>query len=273
MPEPTYAFFHPRVVRTRRLSPTMLRVVLGGDDLTAVVNGGRDQRFKLFLPHPGQDVPVLPDVLDDRWYPRWRAMDPGVRGIMRTYTIRGTRQNPAEIDVDFALHGDRGPASRWAHQATPGDPVSVLAPVTEDNGGVDFRLPPGTDWVLLTGDETALPAVAAILEWLPAGLPAKVWLQVAHPDDRTPLPTAADADITWLLRPESPADAVRTAALPAGTPYAWLAGEAAGVRALRRHLVGERGFDRAAVTFTGYWRKGATEDELLTAAAAAEADA
>jgi hypothetical protein len=25
-----YAFFHPRVVRTRRLSPTPLRVVLGG---------------------------------------------------------------------------------------------------------------------------------------------------------------------------------------------------------------------------------------------------
>src|SRR5689334_3007237 len=90
-PAVPYAFFHPRVVRTRRLSPTLLRVVLGGEDLSAVVSDGRDQRFKLFLPQPGQDVPVLPDVLDADWYPRWRALDPAVRGIMRTYTVRGVR--------------------------------------------------------------------------------------------------------------------------------------------------------------------------------------
>ncbi|MBY8878517.1 siderophore-interacting protein [Streptomyces sp. PLK6-54] len=246
-----------------------MRVVLGGDDLAAVVNGGRDQRFKLFLPHPGQAAPVLPDVLDSQWYPRWRALDPGVRGVMRTYTIRGSRSEPPEIDVDFALHGDTGPASRWACRAAPGDRVSVLAPVTEDNGGVDFRLPEGTDWVLLTGDETALPAIAGILEWLPAGLPVRAWIQTGHPDDRTHLPTKADADVTWLLRPRSAVDAVRAADLPAGTPYAWIAGEAACVRALRRHLVGERGLDRRAVTFTGYWRQGTTEDDLLEAASAA----
>ena len=268
MPDTPYAFFHPRVVRTRRLSPGMLRVVLGGEDLAGVVNGGRDQRFKLFLPHPGQDAPVLPDVLDTAWYTRWRTLDPRVRGVMRTYTIRGVRQDPAEIDVDFALHGGTGPASRWACRAAPGDRVSILAPVTEDNGGVDFRLPEGADWVLLTGDETALPAVAAILEWLPAGLPVKVWLRIGHPDDRTPLPTKADADVTWLLRPDSPVDAVRAADLPAGAPYAWLAGEASCVRTLRRNLVGERGWDRRAVTFTGYWRQGTTEDDLLDAAAA-----
>ena len=271
MSETPYAFFHPRVVRTQRLSPGMLRVVLGGEELAAVVNGGRDQRFKLFLPHPGQDAPVLPDVLDAEWYPRWRGLDPAVRGVMRTYTIRGTRHDPPEIDVDFALHGDTGPASRWARRTVPGDRVALLAPVVEDNGGVDFRPPEGTDWVLITGDETALPAVASILEWLPDGLPAKVWLQVGHPDDRTPLPTKADADVTWLLRPASPVDAVRAADLPAGTPYAWIAGEASGVRALRRHLVGERGIDRKSVTFTGYWRRGTTEDDLLEAAAA-EAD-
>lgn len=31
------------------------------------------------------------------------------------------------------------------------------------------------------------------------------------------------------------------------------------VRAMRRHLVAERGIDRAAITFTGYWRLGKTE--------------
>ncbi|SDP27328.1 siderophore-interacting protein [Actinacidiphila guanduensis] len=273
-----YGFFHPRVVRTRRLSPTLVRVVLGCDELTGVVSGGHDQRFKLFLPQEGQDVPVLPDILDDSWYPRWRALDPGVRGIMRTYTMSGVRRERAEMDVDFALHGDLGPASRWARRAQPGDPVSVLAPLVPENGGVDFRPPPGTDWVLLTGDETALPAVAGILAALPAGTRVAAFLEVAHPEDRIGLPTRADAEVTWLIRGPGAADrtgallqAVTAAVFPPGTAYAWLAGESACVRALRRHLTTARGLPRTHVTFTGYWRQGRTEDDLLTEAAAAAA--
>ena len=59
---------------------------------------------------------------------------------------------------------------------------------------------------------------------------------------------------------ESIDDAVRAARLPSVTPYAWVAGESSMVRAVRRHLVGERGIDRTRVTFTGYWRRGASED-------------
>ena len=62
--------------------------------------------------------------------------------------------------------------------------------------------------------------------------------------------------------------AVAAARLPAGTPYAWIAGESGVVRALRRHLVGERGFDRRRVTFAGYWRRGLSEEDLRAAALA-----
>lgn len=270
-----YRFFHPRVVRTRALSPTLLRVVLGGADLARVVSGGRDQRFKLFLPHPGQAAPVLPDVLDADWYPRWRALDPDVRGIMRTYTISAVRQDPPEFDIDFALHGDLGPASRWATRARPGDEVAILAPVTEDNGGVDFRPPAGTDWVLLAADATALPAVANILATLPADLPVRAFVEVGHPDDRILMPTKANAEITWLVRTgrdrtTALVDAITSTPVPEGaSPYAWLAGESGCVRALRRHLVAQCGLDRGAVCFTGYWRQGRTEDDLLTEAVAA----
>jgi NADPH-dependent ferric siderophore reductase len=275
MSDVPFGFLHPRVVRTERLSPSLIRVVLGGEELARVVSGGRDQRFKLFLPQPGQDAPVLPDVLDLDWYTRWRALDPATRGVMRTYTVRDVRQDPAELDIDFALHGDLGPASRWAQRAVPGDQLSILAPLVEDNGGVDFRPPDDADWVLITADETALPAVANILGWLPPGTPVKAWIEVPHSEDRIPLPTKADADVTWLVRgPESAGrtapllTAVSRAGLPAGTPYAWIAGESACVRALRRHLVNDRGFDRKAISFTGYWRQGETEDDLLTAAVA-----
>ncbi|WP_046471586.1 siderophore-interacting protein [Allosalinactinospora lopnorensis] len=273
-----FRFFELSVVRTERLGPTMLRITFGGQELGGFATGSRDQRFKLFLPHPHQETPVVPTEAGQEWFARWRAMDPAVRGIMRSYTARDQRRDPDELDVDFALHGDSGPASRWAARARPGDRVTVLGPVVEDNGGVDFRPPPGTDWTLIAADETALPAVAGILEWLPASARAKVWIEVPHPDDRQYLPTEADAEITWLFRSEAAQqgrggllDAVRAAELPEGALYAWIAGEAGSVRAMRRHLVGERGFDRRAVTFTGYWRLGATEEELVAEAVSAAA--
>ncbi|MEV5754868.1 siderophore-interacting protein [Actinoallomurus sp. NPDC052308] len=272
-----FRFFDLRVVRTRRLGPSIVRITFGGDPLTGLACGGRDQRFKLFLPHPHQDAPVVPTEAGEEWFARWRAMDPAVRAVMRSYTVRDQRRDPDELDVDFALHGDGGPACRWAARATPGDPVVVLGPVEPDNGGVDFRPPPDADWILLTGDETALPAVAGILAWLPASARARVWIEVPHAADVQDLPTEAQAEVTWLVRENAPAgatlEAVRAATLPAGTPYAWIAGEAAGVRALRRHLVGERGFDRRAVVFTGYWRRGATEEDLLAEAVAGTAPA
>ncbi|MEU5427366.1 siderophore-interacting protein [Streptomyces olivoreticuli] len=266
-----YRFFDLHVLRTVRVSPAMIRVTFGGDGLDTAVSGGRDQRFKLFLPQPGQDAPVLPENLGEGWFAEWRTQDPAVRAVMRSYTIRELRDDPAELDVDFAVHGDAnghgGPATNWAQAARPGDRAVVLGPVAEDNGGVDFQPPAGTDWILVTADETALPAVAGILAWLPEGTRAKVWVEVPHADDVQDLPTAASADITWLVRGAGHAtpllDAVRAAELPTGTPYAWIAGESGTVRAVRRHLVGERGFDRRAVTFTGYWRRGASEEDLL----------
>jgi NADPH-dependent ferric siderophore reductase len=267
-----FAFFDVHVLRAERLGPTMTRITFGGAGLAGFVSGGRDQRFKLFLPHPHQEAAVVPvegDAEDD-WYARWRAMDPDVRAIMRSYTVREQRRDPEEFDVEFALHGDGGPASRWAARARPGDRLTVLGPAVEDNGGVDFRPPEDAGWVLLTADETALPAVAGILAWLPAGSRARVWVEVPDAGDIRMLPTEADAEIAWLVREKvSPVvAAVRAAELPAGAPYAWIAGEAGAVRALRRHLVGERGFDRRAVKFTGYWRVGASEEDLLAEAIA-----
>ncbi|MFI9052759.1 siderophore-interacting protein [Streptomyces sp. NPDC053427] len=284
-----FRFFDVQVVRALRVSTSVVRITFGGERLDALASGGRDQRFKLFLPQPHQDRPVFDDT-GDGWYTAWRAQDPAERPVMRSYTIREQRHEPREFDVDFALHGAGGgtpstaggPASRWAAAARPGDRLTVLAPAVEDNGGIDFRPPAGTDWILLTGDETALPAIAGILSWLSPGTHAKVWIEIDHEDDRQHLPTFADADITWLVRdgagaahPEPVLSAVRAAKLPEGTPYAWIAGEAGTVKALRRHLVRERGIDRGAVKFTGYWRRGATEEDLiaeLMAGAAAPSD-
>lgn len=142
-----------------------------------------------------------------------------------------------------------------------------------DNRAIRFRPPEDTDLVLLWGDETALPAVSAILESLPAGQRARVWLEVHDAGDIQDLVTDADAEITWLVRERTGAEvspsalgALRDAQLPpAARPYVWIAGESGCVKELRRHFVRELGVDRRRVTFVGYWRQGMTEEQLRAA--------
>uniref|UniRef100_A0AAU2V908 Siderophore-interacting protein n=1 Tax=Streptomyces sp. NBC_00003 TaxID=2903608 RepID=A0AAU2V908_9ACTN len=267
-----FRLFDLRVIRARRLGPSLMRVTFGGfgdEDLAEFAAGGRDQSLSLFLPHPGQEAPILPPADDaEGWWGAYRALPDDVRAVMRSYTVRAQRRDPGgacELDIDFALHEDGGPACRWAGSARPGARVTVLGPAVADNTAVRFRPPAGTDSVVIWADETALPAAAAILEWLPSGMPARVWITVPSAEDAMALPTAADAEVTWL--PDASAlDAITAAPLPGTSPYVWIAGEASQVRSLRRHFVGERGVDRGRVTFVGYWRRGRTEDELRASA-------
>ncbi|MEW1719410.1 siderophore-interacting protein [Streptomyces sp. NPDC093109] len=264
-----FGFFSLQVARTRRLGPSMTRITFAGPDLARFTSAGRDQSLSLFLPHPGQDEPVVPVEEGDDWFTAFRALPEDVRAVMRSYTLREERHDPDEIDIDFALHADGGPACRWAERAAAGDRVLLLGPVVTDNTGVRFRPPADADSVLIWADETALPAAAAILKTLPAHLTADVWLEVPHAGDRRPLPTAADARITWLIQDEGAPrslDAVRAAEPRGGSPYAWIAGESGTVKELRRHLVRERELDRRRVTFVGYWRRGLSEDQFRAAA-------
>ncbi|RLP88312.1 siderophore-interacting protein [Micromonospora sp. BL4] len=269
-----YRFYAAHVVRARRVGASLIRVTLGGAELVDFAGGGRDQSVSLFLPHPGQDAPVVPVELGEDWFGAWRALPPEVRAVMRSYTIREHRPAAVEVDIDFVSHGDTGPAARWAERAGPGDRVLLLGPAVRDNRSVCFRPPDGTDLVVLAADETALPAVAGILAWLPAGARVRAWIEVPAAADITELPTAADAEIRWIVRGSTPpgsdllVSAIRAARLPAATPYAWIAGESGAVRALRRHLVGERGIDRRRVTFAGYWRRGLSEEDLRAEALA-----
>ena len=268
-----FRFFSLQVVRTERLGPSLVRVSFGGDDLAYFFSDGCDQSLSLFLPQPGQPEPAVPYELGDGWWQGWRELPDGVRAVMRSYTLRTLRRDPDEIDIDFVLHEPAGPASRWASLAAPGDRVVLLGPAIADNRAIRFRPPEDADLVVVWGDETAVPAVSAILEALPAGARARVWLEVQHAGDTQDLATDADAEVTWLVRGDEGAEgspmalgALRAAQLPpAERPYVWIAGESGQVKALRRHFVGERGFDRRRVTFVGYWRQGLSEEQLREA--------
>ncbi|MDJ0379713.1 siderophore-interacting protein [Streptomyces sp. G-G2] len=277
-----FRFFALEVLRTRRLGHSFLRVTFGGPSLAGFRSGGRDQSLSLFLPPPHQEHTVLPSTDEDTWFGAWRGMPDEERPVMRSYTVREQRRTEEgvdEIDIDFVLHGEGSPASAWAGRAVSGRRILVIGPAVAENKSVRFQPPAGTDAVLMYADETALPAAAAILEQLPDDARVTAWFEVPHEDDRLELAAPAGAEITWIVRTdqgpgrtERVLEVLRAAERPeAVAPYAWIAGEAGTVRAVRRHVVQERSINRRAVSFTGYWRLGATEEQLLAEAYAGKA--
>ncbi|MFG2295441.1 siderophore-interacting protein [Streptomyces sp. NPDC048603] len=284
---PHFRFFELEVVRTERIGHSFLRVTFGGESLAGFRSGGFDQSLSLFLPLPHQEHTVLPSTDEDTWFAAWRGVPDEERPVMRSYTVRGQRRTAEgaeadELDIDFVLHGTASPASNWAGRAVSGSRIMAIGPAVAENKSVRFQPPAGTGAWLMYADETALPAAAAILDRLPEGTPVRAVFEVPHEDDRfLSVPGGDGKEIHWVVRdPATPGPARAERALEAfrglelpGTPapYAWIAGEAGTVRAVRRHLVQERSVDRRAVRFTGYWRLGASEEQLLAEAYAGQA--
>lgn len=302
--------FELRVGAVQQLTPHFRRITLTGGDLALfganAAGQTLDLRVKAMIPAPGQALPELRhergSLLED-WYQSWRALEETTRGAMRTYTVRALRRavpagphgpaREAELDIDFVLHleGGSGPASAWAAAARPGDPLTIIGPclLWGDCLGIEFA-PGDSERILLVGDETAVPAIAAILASLPDDAAGHAVLEVPEAADFLDLQAPAGVSVNWVARGgrphgaamsaqvhslivpgacevgQEPEDVDIDAAILWETPgatsghglYAWIAGEAAAIRELRRYLVREVGMDRNSVAFMGYWRHGQT---------------
>ncbi|UUX94451.1 siderophore-interacting protein [Aquabacterium sp. J223] len=235
------------VQRVIELSPHLRRVRLAGPELAGFVSASFDDHVKLMLPSPGQPL-VLPDLGPDGPQ-RPPQGDAGPRPLMRDYTPRRFDAHALTLDIDLVLHG-HGPAATWAAQAAPGQEVAIGGP----RGS--FVLPDGYDWQLLVGDAAALPAIARRLEELPRGTRVAVVLAVAEAD-RIDLATQADVDLRWVA-PGSLQASLAGWRPPAGEGYAWAAGEAREIAALRAQLVApEVGVPRDRIRAAAYWKQGA----------------
>ncbi|HEY3470414.1 MAG TPA: siderophore-interacting protein [Amycolatopsis sp.] len=236
-------------------SPSFRTVTLGGPDLADLEPAGYDQAVRLFFPRAGQDGLRMPTLDNEGWMAQLLMLPKSRRPWVRNYTIR--RARPGEIDIEFALHDGDAPAAEWARRARPGDPAGVF------DMGVGYLPPPGVSWQLLAADESAVPAVLAILDHAPADLVAEVFLEVPSAADVREVEAPPGVRVHWLPRSRAGArpgrlalDAVLAAELPAGRAYAWVAGEAALATGVRRHLVRDRGWAKSDVAFLGYWRHG-----------------
>jgi NADPH-dependent ferric siderophore reductase len=243
------------VLRTQQLSPSMVRVVLGGPELAGFTpNDYTDAYVKLVFLRPGVDYPRPLDLT------AVRAQFPASAWPQqRTYTVRSWDAGAGELTIDFVVHGDEGLAGPWARAARPGDELAILGP------GGGYAPDPQAGWHLLIGDESALPAIATALERLPAAAVGEVLLEVEGPAQEQPLSGPAGVRVQWIhhgSRPLGEALVAATAALafPSGDVQAFVHGEAGTVKALRRLLRVERGIPMAQLSISGYWRRGADDE-------------
>jgi NADPH-dependent ferric siderophore reductase len=188
---------------------------------------------------------------------------------LRSYTLRSVDPRSAEVVIDFVYHGEVGLAGPWAAAAAAGSELLVLGP------GGNYAPDAGADWHLLVGDEAALPAIAASLARVPAGVPVHAVIEVEDAGDEQPLTCAGDLSVRWLHRSAGApglAEAVAALRFPAGRAHAFVHGEAGAVKLLRRHLLDERGLRLDQLSISGYWRRG-FDDEGHRALKVAEREA
>lgn len=261
------------VLRREQLSPHFVRLYLGGEGFDGFVpvggtgepgNWDSDMYVKFVFAPPGVTYPEPFDLQEIR------ATRPAEEHpVLRTYTVRKVDTERRELLVDFVVHGEDGIAGPWAASVEPGTTVRFLGP------GSGYRPKSDAPWHLIAGDESALPAVSAAVEALPVHAVAKVFIEVAGPDDELPIDAPPGAEIVWLHRGAGAGEvgddlvgdnaplvaAVRSAHWLDGEPQVFIHGEAQAVmHNLRGYIRKERGVSAGNASISGYWRRGRTEE-------------
>jgi NADPH-dependent ferric siderophore reductase len=245
------------VVSVERLSPGMVRVVLGGAGLADFQAGEfTDHYVKLQLPPRGAsysapfDAEEIRARLPSEQWPR-----------TRTYTVQEWDAERRRLSIDFVIHGDSGVAGPWAAAAQPGDTIQLQGP-----GGA-YAPDPDADWHLMIGDASVLPAISASLTRIAAGVPVHVIVELDGPEEERELHTQGGLQLTWVHQSASDRDthealyrAVSQLEFPSGRVHCFVHGEASAVRQIRRHLLADRGLERDALSISGYWKRSRTEE-------------
>ena len=257
------------VSRVEDITPGMRRITFTSDQFDAhqqgdvqvpeMVSTGFDDDVRLIFPHPETGERPAPRALGDGRL-EWTAE---INELFRTYTVRRWDARTGEVDIDFARHGS-GLAEAWSESVAPGDSIYMAGP---KNCGA---LPEGVDWMLLAGDETALPAIGRCVESY-SSLKAVAVIEVTTPDriQKLNIPSP-DVELRWVVRSQgqSLGEALESLEWPDGTPYVWCAGEAGQLRGIRK-LVKERGVKPENTQIVGYWRDGNASASKATSTIAA----
>lgn len=245
-----------RVAAKEWVTPQMLRLTLVGDTEDFRDQGG-DQHVALKFYPPEAIIPASLELS------AMQELHQYAHTTMRRYTVRRWDPVTGEVDIDFAIHEPAGLATAWALAARTGDELIWWGPTPA------WQIAPESSEVLLVGDETALPAIDAILGELGPQVRARVVIEVADESGKAYLDHhAGAAEMTWVVRSGAPGDgspdllrAVRAAAVPSiETFQVWGAAEFSTVSALRQWFHGAAGMTRQQAFLVTYWTHGRAQD-------------
>jgi len=243
------------VLRVERVAPQIVRVTVSGPEFADFSSAGPADHVRVYFPdaatgelvaptpaRPGEDGIVRPD----------RA------SIARDFTpLPRTVDSGIEVDLDFFVHPDPGPASSWAQSAQPGDQLVIVGPRGSR------RAPQDIDGLLLICDETSLPSVGRWVRDIPSGTFVDVVAAVQGSGEWVAeyLGQVPGVEIRMhIVIPDAAGETV-LAALERLSPlgegvFVWAAGEASALVAVRRHLRRTLGLPPGQAQFSGYWRRG-----------------
>ena len=242
------------VVAVEAINPRLMRITFDGQELEGLIVTEPGASIRLLIPTTAAHELVIPT-----WRGNEFLLPHNIKPAIRTLTpsLMGATSNQLVLDV--VLHG-QGAASEWAAGARIGDPAAVSGP------GRGFTIDNTAPGYLIGGDESAIPAIRQLLRAIPSSIPTRVLIEVAARDARVDLPHSDNTTVTWLTSaPDAPpghavADALISTQV-AVEDRVWVAGEAAAVQRVRKHLFTEVGFPRGNATIRGYWKHGRRSDE------------
>jgi NADPH-dependent ferric siderophore reductase len=243
------------VLGREQLSPHTVRITAGGPGFEALrMNEFTDKYAKILFVDPALGLTPPYDLAALR-----ESLPPGQQPVTRTYTLRRADPRRQEVTIDFVVHGDEGIAAPWAARAEPGDVLTM------SGAGGAYRPDPASDWHLLAGDESALPAICSALEALPDDARGLAYLETSDPGEYLDAKPPAGVEVVWLHRPHPGsqpgllAGAVLAGPWLPGRADVFAHGERESMKAIRATLKSRLG-DGDQMSLSGYWAAGRTED-------------
>ena len=246
---------YAEVKKITKISPNMVRIVFGDGDLCNFESTSfTDQYINAYFVPEGANYSVPFDL------EHARASGDAYRPRPRRFTVRQWEPETEQLTIDFVTHGDQGYAGIWAQRATIGDRLQFKGP----NGS--YAPADEVDWHLLAGDESALPAISASVETISDSKPCIVFLIVDGPENQIDFSSSPIPEINWVYRSEAidPETAlleeIREHQFQEGEFDVFIHGEAGEVRAIRKHLILERGINIENASISPYWRRDHTDE-------------
>ena len=243
------------VLSREQLSPHTVRIAAGGPGFDALrMNDFTDKYAKLLFVDPSLGLTPPYDLAALR-----ESLPPARQPVTRTYTLRRADPEGQQLTIDFVVHGDEGIAAPWAARAEPGDLLTM------SGAGGAYRPDPASDWHLLAGDESALPAICSALEALPGDARGVAYLETSDPGEYLDAKLPGGVEVVWLHRPHPGsqprllADALLAGSWLPGRADVFAHGERESMKAVRAALKSRLG-DGDQLSLSGYWASGRTED-------------